>query len=110
MRTVTLEGPRGLRLTAMVAESRWERIRGLIGRTRLDPREALLLERTRSIHTFGMRFPIAVALLDGRHVVQAVLRMPPGRLLRPRRGVRHVLELAVDGDVRPGDRIMRSQV
>lgn len=100
-----LEGPRGLRLRAMVPEGRRERMRGLIGRRSLAPHEALLLERTRSVHTFGMRFPIAAALLDGRHVVRAVLRMPPRRLLLPRPGVRHVLELPVDRDVRPDDRL-----
>ena len=89
----------------MVPESRRERRRGLIGQVRLEPDEALLLERTRSIHTFGMRFSIAAALLDGHHAVRAVVRLPPKRLLLPRPGVRHVLELAVDADVRPGDRL-----
>jgi hypothetical protein len=109
VRTVTIHGPRGLRLLALVPERRRERVRGLIGRTSLGPHEALLLERTRSVHTFGMRFPIAAALLDGGDVVRAVLRMPPRRLLLPRPRIRRVLELAVEGDVRPGDRLTVSR-
>jgi uncharacterized membrane protein (UPF0127 family) len=109
VRTVTLLGPRGLRLRAMVPEGPRERMRGLIGRAGFGHSEALLLEHTRSVHTFGMGFPISAALLDAGHVVRAVHRMPPGRLLLPRRGVRHVLELGLDADVRPGDRITRSR-
>jgi uncharacterized protein len=70
----------------------------------LEPDEALLLVRARSVHTFGMRFAIAVALLDRHGLVLAVVRMRPRRVLLPRPGVRHVLELADATDVRAGDR------
>jgi uncharacterized membrane protein (UPF0127 family) len=79
-------------------------MRGLLGRDGLQPGESLLLERTRSVHTFGMRFAIEAVLLDGSWVVVAVVRMRPRRLLLPRRGVRDVLELTEGTDVRPGDR------
>jgi uncharacterized membrane protein (UPF0127 family) len=105
VRTDTLFGPRGLWLRAMVPESRRERMRGLIGRASLDPHEALLLERTRSIHTFGMRFPIAVALLDRHGTVRHVRLLLPHRVLLPRPGIRGVLELHEDADARPGDRM-----
>ena len=108
VRTVTLHGPRGLRLRTRVPESRRERMRGLIGREPLPPNEAMLMERARSVHTFGMSFPVAAALLDDRFVVRSVVCLPPRRLLLARPGVRHVLELAVDAEVRPGDRLMRS--
>jgi uncharacterized membrane protein (UPF0127 family) len=80
-------------------------MRGLLGRGGLDPDEGMLLERTRSVHTFGMRFTIAAALVDREWVIRAVIRMPPGRVLLPRRRARHVLELPVAVDVRPGDRL-----
>lgn len=108
VRTILLEGPRGLRLRTAVPETRRERMTGLLGRHGIRPGEALLLQRTRSVHTFGMRFAIAVALLDRDLVVRAVGRMPARRLLLPRLGVRHVLELAQDADVRPGDRLVGS--
>ena len=109
MRTITLRGPRGLRLRTAVPRTHPERMRGLLGRASLGPDEALLLERTRSVHTFGMRFPIAAALLDRDRVVRAVIRMPPRRLLLPRRGVRHVLEVDPNCGLRQGDRLTASK-
>jgi len=67
--------------------------------------QAMLLERTRSIHTFGMRFPISIALLDRELVVRSVRPVKPGRLLLPRLRIRHVLECAQGVDLRPGDRL-----
>lgn len=81
----------------------WERMRGLLGRDGLEPGRALLLERTRSVHTFGMRFPIRATLLDRDLRVVAVRRMRPGRLLFPRPRVRHVLECPGGADLQAGD-------
>ena len=78
----------------LVAEGRRERMRGLRGRSGLDPKEGLLLERCRSVHTFGMRFAIDVVLLDARARPIGVRRVAPGRLLLPRRGVRQIVEVA----------------
>jgi hypothetical protein len=80
-------------------------MRGWRGRWVVGPDDVLLLDRARSIHTFGMRFPIAVALLDRELVVRSVRRVRPGRLLLPRLGSRHVLECAGGVDLRPGDRL-----
>jgi uncharacterized membrane protein (UPF0127 family) len=80
-------------------------MRGLLGRDPLARGEALLLERTRSVHTIGMRFELAVVLLDrGLHVIE-VRRSNPWRFVLPRARVRHVLECAVDADIRQGDRL-----
>ena len=105
MREVRIVGPRGLRLDALIPETHRERARGLIGRANLATDEALLLEHTRSIHTFGMRFTISVFLLDDELVVRAVRSIPPNRLLLPRPGVRHILECAKCADVRLHDRV-----
>jgi uncharacterized protein len=105
VREVRMLGPRGLDLRAMVPWTRAERTRGLLGRSGLDADEALLFERTRSIHTFGMHFPIAVVLLDQEFVVRSVRPVRPGRLLLPRLGTRHVLECALGVNLRPGDRL-----
>jgi uncharacterized membrane protein (UPF0127 family) len=71
-----------------------ERSRGLLGRTAIGPDQAMLLERCRSVHTVGMRFAIDAVLLDHGYRVLAVVHLPPGRILLPRPGVRHVLEVA----------------
>jgi uncharacterized protein len=77
-----------------VPETGRERARGLMGRAALAPHEGFLLRRCRSVHTFGMRFAIDAVLLDGDDRIVAVVPMPPGRLLLPRRRVRHILEVA----------------
>jgi uncharacterized protein len=105
VRTLTVSGPRGLRLRTAVPETRRERMRGLRGLSGLAGDEALLLEGTRSIHTVGMRFAIAAALMDGDWVVRRVVRMRPRRLLAPRPGVRHVLEVPEGTDLRAGDHL-----
>lgn len=84
-----------------------ERVRGLIGSSTLGHHEGLLV-RTRSIHTVGMRRSIDAVLLDAGLVVLDVISLRPGRILRPRRRVRWVLETAAGSGLRPGDRLSRS--
>ncbi|HEX9123680.1 MAG TPA: DUF192 domain-containing protein [Actinomycetota bacterium] len=105
MRTITAVDPRGAKWRLSLPETRRERMRGLIGASEPERRSALFIERARSVHTFGMRFAIAVVLLGADHRVIRVLRVPPRRLVLPRPGVRHVLECAVHTDVREGDRL-----
>ncbi len=105
-------GPRGQRWIVDVPQTRAERARGLLGRDRLRPGQGMLLERARSVHTLGMRFPLVAVFLgppegaDGVRRVRRVATMPPGRLALPRKGVRAVLELAAGADVRAGDDIL----
>lgn len=73
-----------------VAEDRRARARGLLGRDALEG--ALLLDRTRSVHTFGMRFPIDVAVCDDDLVVLCTRRLRPGRVTLPVRHGRRVIE------------------
>ena len=81
-------------LRTLEPTTRRERLRGLTGRDALDPDEGLLLCRCRSVHTFGMRIPIDVVLLDRAMRPIRVRTLPPGRLFLPRPQVRHVLETA----------------
>ena len=105
MREVRLLGPRGQVFRAALPLTRRERMRGWRGRSAVGPDDVLMLDRARSIHTFGMCLPISVALLDRELVVRSVRRVRPGRLLLPRPRVRHVLECAEGVDLRPGDRL-----
>jgi uncharacterized protein len=59
------------------------RLLGLALLRELPRGHALLLRRCRSVHTFGMRFPLDVAFLsaDGT-VVRLVRDVRPGRLVR----------------------------
>jgi len=100
----SLRGMRRLRagsLDVVVPETVSERMRGLRG-ANLERDQALLIERCRSIHTFGMRHSILVAWLDGEHRVSKVQRVRPRRLATNLRA-RHVLECRADADIRVGD-------
>lgn len=67
-----------------LAESGRARRRGLLGRDGIEG--ALLLTPASSVHTFGMRFAIDVAYLDGKARVRAVRTMRPGRVGLPAHG------------------------
>lgn len=71
-----------------IASTRRARRRGLLGRDGFEG--ALLIERCRSVHTFGMRFPIDVAFLDPDGVVLRVVTLPAWRMASARRAKRVV--------------------
>ena len=73
-----------------VASTRAARRQGLLRRDGIEG--ALLLERVRSVHTIGMRFPIDVAYLDGDGVVLRTVTMPRNRIGRPVLRARGVVE------------------
>ena len=73
-----------------VADGLAARGKGLLGLTGYEG--AMVLPRTRAVHTFGMRFPIDVAICDRDMVVIAVTRLRPWRMSVPRRGGRSVIE------------------
>jgi uncharacterized membrane protein (UPF0127 family) len=100
MRTAVVSAS-GVRISVDAPDRRRERMRGLIGR---DSDRGLLLTVTRSVHTFGMRRAIDAVLLAPDGSVIDVVRLPPRRILLPRRRVRHVLEL-YRSPFRPGDRL-----
>jgi uncharacterized protein len=76
--------------TAEVAETFGQRAKGLLGKTGYEG--ALVLHRTRSVHTFGMRFAIDVALCDSELAVLRVTTLRPWRMCLPVRRGRSVIE------------------
>jgi hypothetical protein len=80
---------------AAVAETVRERVRGLIGRDRLKPGEALILPRCRQVHSFGMRFPIDVVFIDGKgRVAMTRTGLEPRRISSVAWRARCAVELA----------------
>ncbi len=68
---------------------------GLLKHKTLEPGEGLWIYPTQAIHTFGMKFPIDVAFLDGGLRVKRVYhRLVPYRLTSLVWGARSALELA----------------
>lgn len=73
-----------------VAEDRRARRTGLLGRDGIEG--ALLLDPAKSVHSFGMRFPIDVAWCDPDLTVLRIARLDRNRMTRPVLGARCVLE------------------
>jgi uncharacterized protein len=82
-----------LGFTVPVASTRASRLLGLARLHREAAGEGLLIPRCRSVHTFGMRFPLDLLFLgeDGR-VVRLDRAVPPSRIVRSLEGA-SVLEL-----------------
>jgi uncharacterized membrane protein (UPF0127 family) len=64
-----------------VAETRQERMQGLLGRDGIDG--AILLQPARSVHSVGMTFTIDVAFCTTDLVVLRTISLRPGRMTRP---------------------------
>jgi uncharacterized protein len=78
----------------VVADRAHRRMRGLMGRRRLNPGQGMVLRPAFAIHTHFMRFPIDVVFLDSDQVVIAIERtLRPWRTASCR-GAREVVELA----------------
>jgi uncharacterized membrane protein (UPF0127 family) len=88
---------------AEVADRFAVRTKGLLGRTGYEG--AMIFPRTRSVHTFGMRFPIDVAFCDSEMVVVGVATLPPWRMSLPRRRCRSIVEAEAGAFERWGLRV-----
>jgi uncharacterized membrane protein (UPF0127 family) len=90
-----------------VAESRQERMQGLLDREGIAG--AILLRPARSVHTFGMQFALDVAVCDKDLVVLRTLCLRPGRLTRPSLKGVSIIEAEKGAferwKLRPGDRL-----
>jgi uncharacterized membrane protein (UPF0127 family) len=80
-----------------IPESSFGRMRGLLGRSGLDPGSGMLIDSAPSVHMFFMRFPIDVVFLDRDLVVRKVVPELPRSRFASARGARRVLELPAGG-------------
>jgi uncharacterized membrane protein (UPF0127 family) len=90
-----------------IPKSSFARMRGLIGRSGLEPGSGMLIDSAPSVHMFFMRFPIDVVFLDRDWKVVAVRhRLRPWRVAGAR-GAVAALELAAgaaaDVGIQKGD-------
>jgi uncharacterized membrane protein (UPF0127 family) len=92
-----------------VAATRATRRKGLLGRDGIEG--ALLIEPARSVHTFGMRFPIDVAWCDRQLTVLRTATVVPNRMTRSVLSARSVIEAEAGSFVHwglsVGDRLER---
>lgn len=79
----------------VLANTFFTRLRGLIGRRRLAPAEALWLRPCNGVHTWWMHYAIDVIFLDRElRIVKLVENLRPFRLTAPHRAARSVLEMS----------------
>jgi uncharacterized membrane protein (UPF0127 family) len=108
--TTTIEKADGTVVCARctVADTAGARMKGLLGRSSLDPGEGILLKPAGSVHMFFMRFAIDAIFCDRELNVIGVARdLRPWRMAG-RRGAKIVIEVAAGAaaDVRSGDRLV----
>jgi uncharacterized protein len=85
-----------------IPESSFGRMRGLLGRDRLDPGSGMLIDSAPSVHMFFMRFPIDVVFLDRDWKVLSVRHeLRPWRVAGAR-GAVAALELPAGGAATAG--------
>jgi uncharacterized membrane protein (UPF0127 family) len=92
----------------LIAQRPWQRMRGLLGRSKLEPGEGMLFRPAGSIHMFFMRFAIDAVFCDRDLVVIDVERSLRPWRVAGRKGAKIVIELAeaaADG-LGPGDRLV----
>jgi uncharacterized membrane protein (UPF0127 family) len=71
-----------------IPKSSFARMRGLLGRSGLEPGTGMLIDAAPSVHMFFMRFPIDVVFLDRDwKVVRVVHGLRPWRVAGARRAV-----------------------
>jgi uncharacterized protein len=81
-------------VNTLVALSFFQRAVGLLGRSKLNPGEALLFPNTCSVHTFGMLFAIDVVYLNEHYEILEIHHsLQPFRISWCRRA-EHLCEIA----------------
>jgi len=94
LRVVNTRRDRELGSRVLLADGWLTRLRGMLARPAPLPGEGLLLSPCRSIHMYGMRYPLDVAFLDVRGgVVASYPSLRPGARTRWHRQAAHALEL-----------------
>lgn len=87
----------------------WDRLRGLLGRPRLQAGQGLLIDPCPSVHTVGMSYPLDLVFLDADfRLLEQISELKPLRWAACRRA-RATLELAPGTlaalALKPGDRL-----
>lgn len=75
------------------ARTFWTRFLGLMGRKSMPEDTALVIEPCNAVHTFFMRFPIAVLYVDAEERVMRHVELKPWRVGPIVRKARKVVEL-----------------
>jgi len=94
-----------------IADSFFDRLKGLMFREKLNKGEGLLIIPCNSIHTFFMKFPIDVLFVNKEDkIVASIEKMKPSRISKIYGKAKYVVELPAGTiekcDISVGDRII----
>ncbi len=85
----------GYRIDLELKTSFWERMKGLLGVDYLNKNRGIVLENCKQVHTFGMKFPIDILVLDKNlDIIDFVYRMKPNRIGKFYWRGKYMIELA----------------
>ncbi len=95
---------------AVLANTPWRRLVGLLNRRHLEPGEGLVLVPGGAIHMFFMRMAIDVIFADKEgNVLKAAVNVKPWRMVMAPRRSRYTIELPVGvieaSGTQPGDHL-----
>jgi uncharacterized protein len=93
-----------------LADDRWSRLRGLLGRPEPAEGEGLMIHPCRGVHMYGMRYPLDVIFIDGERRVEALYpELAPWSRSGVHAGARYALEVPVGTiertETRAGDQL-----
>src|SRR5947207_85299 len=106
--TLTTADGRVVSSRCLIAQRPWQRMRGLLGRSGLEPGEGMLFRPAGSIHMFFMRFAIdAIFCTAELDVIDVERGLAPWRIAG-RKGAKVVIEVAAGAAeaVAAGDRLV----
>ncbi len=110
MKAITLTTHKELAAYMETARSLLDRMKGLLGKSSLQPGEALLIKPCNGIHTFGMRFAIDVVFLDRKNRVVALTEnLRPNHMTSLHFRAASVIELPA-GTIKATDTEIGSQI
>ena len=103
LKVTELGGAYTLATRAGLANRPWSRLKGLLGRERLEEGEGLLLHPCKAIHMWGMKIPLDVVFLDASgQVIATYSNLKPGQRTRYYSLARYALELPAGTLARTG--------
>jgi uncharacterized membrane protein (UPF0127 family) len=97
----------------LLADTFWLRLRGLLGRPKLQPKEGLWLIPCRQVHMHGMKYPLSIWFLDcDNRVCHLIDDLKPGECSPSIKDAKTILEFPKDWGqktgIKIGDLLIRS--
>lgn len=92
-----IEFDNGYRINLEIKSSFFQKLRGLLGLKFLPKDKGIVLTNCKQVHTFGMKFPIDLIVLDSEfNIIRFVGNLKPNKISPYFKEGKHIIELASD--------------